>query len=200
MKQILFLLTIVSLPVSASIIGISTHPLNRQARVLSSEMTGYMSQRNEVGAGLRYTQEVAKGRLLDANVAGAQESRALTLGAGLDFEVQREDVSAPRLSLKSYIQNQKFDGESANLLGVAPSIRKGFVVSNQEFFPYLAVPTGLKIDSATNEFVYYASLTFGASMPFPASGTDRVLLSLEGNKNMGASSDSLGCLVSWIWN
>ena len=72
MKQMIFIVLMVSLPASASIMGISTHPLNRQARVLSSEMTGYMSQRNEVGAGLRYTQEVAKGRLLDANVAGAQ--------------------------------------------------------------------------------------------------------------------------------
>ncbi len=196
------ILLVFLLPLSsfASIMGISAHPLNRQARVLSSEMTGYMSQRNEVGAGLRYTQEVAKGRLLDASVAGAQESRALTLGTGLDFELQREDVSAPRVGLKPYLQYQKFDGESANLLGVAPSLRKGFVLSNQEFFPYLAIPTGLKIDSATNEFVYYASLTVGASMPFPSSGTDRVLLSFEGNKNMGAASDSLGCLVSWIWN
>ncbi len=200
MKQMIFILLMVSLPASASIMGISTHPLNRQARVLRSEMTGYMSQRNEMGAGLRYTQEVAKGRLLDANVAGAQESRALTLGAGMDFELQREDVAAPRVSLKPYVQYQKFDGQSANLLGVAPALRKGFVIANQEVFPYLAVPTGLKIDSATNEFVYYASLTIGASMPFPASGTDRVLLSLEGNKNMGAASDSLGCLVSWIWN
>jgi hypothetical protein len=174
--------------------------MSGEGRVLSAEMTGYMSQRNEVGAGLRYTHEVARDRVLDVSAAGAQDSRALTLGAGLDFELQREDVSAPRVALKPYVQHQKFEAQTAGLLGVAPSLRKGLAVAGQEVFPYLAVPTGLKIDSATNEFVYYASLTLGASMPFPAAGTDRVLLSLEGNKDMGGASDYLGCLASWIWN
>jgi hypothetical protein len=37
-------------------------------------------------------------------------------------------------------------------------------------------------------------------MPFPGDETDRLLLSLEGNKDFGASTDYLSCLVSWIWN
>lgn len=195
MKIIIILGLFLSLTVQASVIGISTHPLNEEGRVLSAEMTGYMSQRSEVGAGLRYTQEVDQGRILDFTAAGAQDSRGLTLGAGMDFEILSEDVSQPRVSIKPYWQHQKYESESANLIGAAPTIRKGFSLNGQEFFPYLAVPTGMKIDSTSDEFVYYASMTFGASMPLP----NAMLISLEGNKNMGASSDYIGFLVSWMW-
>lgn len=195
MKIIILLTVFLSLSLEASVIGISTHPLNEEGRVLSAEMTGYMSQRSEMGAGLRYTQEVDQYRILDFTASGGQESRGLTLGAGMDFEILSEDVSSPRVSLKPYWQHQKYEAESSNLIGAAPTIRKGFSLNGQEFFPYLAVPAGMKIDSTSDEFVYYASMTLGASMPLPGN----ILLSLEGNKNMGASSDYIGCLVSWIW-
>lgn len=195
MKIIILLGLFLSLTVQASVIGISTHPLNEEGRVLSAEMTGYMSQRSEMGAGLRYTQEVDQGRILDFTAAGAQDSRGLTLGAGMDFEILSEDVSQPRVSIKPYWQHQKYESESANLIGAAPTIRKGFSLNGQEFFPYLAVPAGMKIDSTSDEFVYYASMTLGASMPLP----NAMLISLEGNKNMGASSDYIGFLVSWMW-
>jgi hypothetical protein len=188
-----------SFTAQASVIGISTHPLNEEARVLSAEMTGYMSQRNEMGAGIRYTHEVNRQKVFDISMAGGQDSRGLTMGAGLDLELLREDVSQPRISLKPFIQHQKFDDKNTNLLGVAPTLRKGFSANGQEIFPYLAVPSGIKVDSESSEFVYASSLTIGASMPLPLSNTDKVLFSLEGNKSMGASSDYLGCLVSWVW-
>lgn len=195
MKIIILSALFLSLSLEASVIGISTHPLNEEGKVLSAEMTGYMSQRSEMGAGLRYTQEVDQYRILDFTVSGGQDSRGLTLGAGMDFEILSEDVSQPRVSIKPYWQQQKFETESSNLVGAAPTLRKGFSLNGQEFFPYLALPTGMKIDSTTDEFVYYASMTLGASMPLPGA----ILLSLEGNKNMGASSDYIGCLVSWMW-
>ena len=180
-------------------IGVSTHPLNESGRLFSAEFTGFMSQRNEMGAGLRYTQELSQNQIIDFNLASGQESRGLTLGAGMDFALTRESSSSPRLSVKPYVQHQRFETSGSNLLGFAPTIRKGFSINGHEFFPYLALPAGMKVDSATDKFVNYASLTFGASMPFPASQNDQMLLSLEANKNMGSSSDYLSCLVTWMW-
>ena len=199
MKTLIYISLFFAFSVQASIVGISTHPLNDEARVLSAEMTGYMSQRNEMGAGLRYTQELDRYKILDVTAAGGQDSRGLIMGAGMDFELLSEDISQPRVSIKPYMQMQKFEDENSSLIGAAPTLRKGFSLNGQEFFPYLAIPSGLKIDSETDEFVYYASMTFGASMPFPGANNDKVLLSLEGNKNMGSSSDYIGCLVSWMW-
>ncbi len=183
----------------ASVIGISTHPLNEEARVLSAEMTGYMSQRHEVGMGLRYTQEVSDKKLLDFTAFGGQDSRALIMGAGLDLELLSEEASQPRVSLKPFYQYQKYEDLNSNLIGIAPTLRKGFNISGQEFFPYLAVPTGMRVNSGDGGFDYYASLTLGASLNFPGAGTDKLLLSIEGNRDMGSSSDYLGCLVSWVW-
>ncbi len=183
----------------ANVVGISTHPFSGEARVLSAEMTGYMSQRNEIGGGLRYTHEIEEGRLLDFAVAGAQESRGLMLGGGMDFELLKEDIYQPRFSLKPYIQYQKFDYTKNNMMGVAPIIRKGFSAQGVEFFPYISMPSGMKIDRSSDEFKFYSSLTLGASMPFPGSGSDKILLSVEGNKDFGATSDYVGCVVSWVW-
>ena len=199
MKNILLCLLFLSFNSMASVVGISTHPLNEEARILSAEMTGYMSQRHEVGMGLRYTQEVNQGQLLDLAAGGGQDSRGLFLGGGMDFELLHEDVSQPRLSLKPYYQYQKFEQYKQYLIGAAPTIRKGFSVNGSEFFPFLAVPSGIKIDSANEKYDYYASLTLGASMPLPAGGGDKLLLSVEANKDLGASSDYLGVLLSWVW-
>lgn len=187
-------------PALASIVGISTHPLNDEARVLTAEMTGFMSKRHEMGMGLRYTQEMGKFRRLDITASGGQDSRALTIGGGIDIELLSEDINQPRVSLKPYFQYQKYENAKESVIGTAPTIRKGFSIQGQEFFPYLAVPTGIRVDNSTDEFVYYSSLSLGASMPFPGVNTNKLLFSFEGNMDMGASSDYIGCLVSWVWN
>ncbi len=197
--KILIMLICLCGAASASVIGISTHPLNEEARVLSAEMTGYMSQRHEVGMGVRYTQEVNRGQLLDLTAGGAQDSRGLYLGGGLDMEILHEDVYQPRVSIKPYYQHQKFDQDKMNLIGAAPTIRKGFSIEGNEFFPYLAIPSGIKVDNSNDEFVYYASMTLGGSMPLPAAGGDKLLVSFEANKDLGASSDYMGVLLSWVW-
>ncbi|MCM2350576.1 MAG: hypothetical protein NDI69_11205 [Bacteriovoracaceae bacterium] len=199
MKTLLYLVLFLSFTSQASIVGISTHPLSDEGRVLSAEMTGYMSERNEMGAGIRYTQELERYKILDFAVSGGQDSRGLTVTTGLDYELLSEDMWQPRVSLKPYLQYQRFESQTSNLIGAAPTIRKGLSFSGQEFFPYLALPAGMKIDSSTDEFVYYASTTIGVSMPFPGGNNEKVLLSLEGNKDMGSSSDYIGCLVSWVW-
>jgi hypothetical protein len=101
--------------------------------------------------------------------------------------------------VKSFLQHQKFESESSNLLGFPPTIRKGFGLFGHELFPYVATPMGIKVNNITDEFVSYASVAIGASMPVPQAKNDKLLLSLEGNKNLGASSDYIGLLISWIW-
>lgn len=199
MKKLIPIFVLFSLPLKASVMGISTHPLNSNGKVFSAEMMGYMSDRNEMGAGIRYTQEVDDYKTFDFKVSGGQESRGLTLGMGLDFELLNEDIIQPRVSLKPYFEHQRFEDINSTYMGLAPSVRKGFSVARQEVFPYIAVPSGIKLDSATDEFVFYSSLSLGASMPFPMAGTDKLLLSLEANKNLGSSADSVGCMVSWVW-
>lgn len=198
MKYILLMILGFSVNAFSSVVGVTTHPLSDQARVLSAEMTGYMSQRNEMGAGIRYTQGF-DGNLLDVTVAGAQNSRSSIMGAGMDFEILREDISQPRVSIKPNIQQMTFENNSSTLAGAAPILRKGFSAAGHEIFPFFSLPSGMKITSDEQEVSFYSSLSFGASISIPQS-QERLVLSLEANKNLGASSDYVGALVSWIWN
>jgi hypothetical protein len=198
MKQISILFVFLTINCYGSVIGVSTHPFQRNARVLSAEMTGYMSQRHEMGMGLRYTHELRNRNLADLTVAGGQESRNLTAGGGIDIKLLSEQMYRPRFSFKPYFQYQKFDDQTSSVVGMAPALRKGFSVSGAEFFPYLALPSGLRVNTETNEFVYYSALSLGASMPIP--GNSKLIISMEGNRDFGASSDYLGALVSWVWN
>lgn len=197
MKYLILLLLTPTFAI-ASVVGISTHPLSEEARVLSAEMTGYMSQRHEMGAGLRYTQGVGAD-LFDVSVAGAQDSRALSAGAGYDIALLREDVNQPRVSVKPFVQRLTFEEETSTHMGIAPTLRKGISFAGHEFFPYLALPNGMRLDNEDQDFVFSSALTIGGSMTVPRS-EERLVLTLEANKDLGASSDSVGALVSWIWN
>ena len=198
MKYLLLIFLAIPFSAFSSIVGVTTHPLSDEARVLSAEMTGYMSQRNEMGAGLRYTQGF-NGNLLDVTAAGAQDSQSMLIGAGVDLEVLREDVHQPRVSVKPYAQQLRFERESSTLVGVAPTLRKGISAAGKEVFPFISLPSGINLTSEEQEVNFYSSLSFGASMAIPQS-QERLVLSIEANKDLGASSDYVGALISWVWN
>ncbi len=156
-----------------------------------------MSQRQEMGMGFRYTHEMDRARIVDLSVAGGQNSRGLTVGGGMDMRIISEELHIPRVSVKPFFLHQKFEGEDYNTVGAAPTIRKGFVISGFEFYPYLGIPVGIQLDGQDN-FIYSASGTLGTAFSIP--GEEKMVISVEANKNWGASSDYIAGLVSWLWN
>lgn len=199
MKILSLLFFIVSTSLKASVVGLTTHELGDEARLLTLETAAYMNRRHEMGFGLRYTHGIQQGQLLDIHAGSAQHSRGFNFGAGMDFEILRDEGSQPRISLKPFYQHQKVAGSKQTNLGAAPTLRKALNILETNFYPYIAVPMGVQIDSSDDEFVYLASLSLGASMAIPNT-QDKLVVSVEGNKNLGASNDSLGALISWIWN
>lgn len=185
--------------VHASVVGITSFPLEERSKVISASMTGYFSQRHEVGMGLRYTQELQHDQLLDVFLSGAQHSRDYIFGGGVDFQVLEEQDQRPRISLKPFYRYQKFEETKEGVIGGAPTVRKRFTLLDKEIVPYLALPSGIKIDSHTDIYSYYASLSFGATLPVPIQSGKDLLVTLETNKNFGAASDYVEVLVSWVW-
>lgn len=179
--------------------GLSTQPMNSKSQLFTAQMTGYLSSVHELGIGMRYTKSTGRGRNLDAYVSGGQGSRNLNVGTGFDMEIMSEKINRPRISVKPFMQFERVEKNSFGITGMAPSLRKGLVVFDQEVTPYVALPLGIKLDNLTDEYVYYASMSAGISLPLNMDVNQKMILTLEGNKNLGASSDSVGCLVSWIW-
>lgn len=199
MTRIFILLIFISLPAFSSVIGVTTHPLSEEARVISAELTGYFNKRHEIGAGLRYTHAVMDRHLLDFGLSGGQYARSFTLRAGLDFELLNEQEGQPRISIKPFWMNQRIDKESFTALGAAPTLRKTVSLEQFEFYPFIGLPNGICIDGENDELNFYSAVSFGASMPLPGAQNDKLILTLEGNKNLGAADDYVGALVSWIW-
>lgn len=199
MKFLSLLFLVLSASIQASVVGLTTHPLSDDARALSLETIGYFNQQHEMGLGLRYTHGIQQGQLLDIQASGAQHYRGFSFGAGMDFELLSDEGAQPRFSLKPFYQHEKNDDSKVSNLGVAPSLRKGVEILGLNYYPFLAIPMGVQVDSSDDEVVYLASLSFGASMAIPST-QEKLVVSVEGNKNLGASSDYLSALLSWIWN
>lgn len=201
----LFILSLflISYPLYSSIIGISTHPLKEHSHAFSAEMLGHMGgsyQEREVGMGIRYTRDLDYFKRWDMAILGGEKSQQYRLGTGLEWELLSEDLERPRLGLKGFYQYLKDRDANFSLIGLAPNLSKGFVISAIEVFPYLALPVGMRLDNNSDEFDYYFALTSGLSMPLPGDWGGDVLLNLELNRDLGASSDYIGLLISWMWN
>lgn len=197
MKYLSILFLLFSSHLYSSVIGISSYPLHRNAQIISAEMTGFMGTEREVGMGLRYLQKLNSIQTIDLAASGGQQQRAWQMGAGLDFKIMSEEGNLPRLSVKPYWQYQKIAEENFVTTAIAPTMSKGFVIQGYEFYPFISIPTGIRTASSTNEFTYLAAANFGAVLPVPQ---ERLLLSFEANRNLGASTDYLSVLVSWLWN
>ena len=198
MKFLIFSLFTLSLATQASVVGITTHPQSDEARVLSLETAGYFSHRHEMSGGIRYTHGFSDSELLDIAIGAGQYSRGMTVSVGMDFELLKDEDNQPRLSLKPFFQHQKFDSSKHSNLGFAPILRKGLNISGLDFYPYLAIPTGMKLDSETDEFKYFAQASLGATFTIPGT-QDSLALGFEGSKNLGSANDSLNLNISWVW-
>lgn len=176
--------------------GISTHPLKYNSQAFTAEMLGHMGHTREMGMGVRYTRDLDYFRRFDVGVSAGESSESYQIGTGLEMEVLSEDMSSPRIGLKGFYHYRKEQVANYSLLGIAPNVSKGFVIEGMEFFPYMALPLGVKIDNGSDEFRYFAALSTGVSVPVLRD----VLVNLELNRDLGASSDYIGLLISWMWN
>jgi len=176
--------------------GISTHPLKFNSQAFTAEMLGHMSHSREMGMGVRYTRDFDYFKRFDVGVSAGEKSESYQISSGLEVEVLSEDIDVPRIGIKGFYQYKKELVSNFSLIGIAPNVSKGFSIEGLEFFPYLALPMGLKIDNASDEFLYSAALSTGMSVPV----NRQVLVNLELNRDLGASSDYIGLLISWMWN
>lgn len=196
MRYLLLLYFFLWAPLEASIMGISTHPLKIHSQAFTAEMLGHMGQSREIGMGARYTSDVDYFKRFDVAFSAGEDSQSYLIGTGLEVEILSEDIEKPRMGVKGFYQYKKEQLSNYSHIGIAPNVSKGFSLEGIEFFPFVALPVGIKIDNASDKFIYSAALSMGVSVPVVRD----VLVNLELNRDLGASSDYIGLLFSWMWN
>lgn len=148
--------------------GISTFPLEQDKKMLSTEVTGIVSDGGGIGLQARYTQKLNQESSVDAGLGISGGERSARLFAGYDYEIFPDYDIQPRTSIKAFIENSKEFGTRRNIIGIAPSVSKGFVFWGQEAFPYLSVPYGISLDGSKNAYETTLSANLGISGVIPA--------------------------------
>lgn len=143
--------------------GISTFPLEQDKKVLSAEVTGIVSDGGGLGLQARYTQKLNEVSSVDAGLGISAGERSARLFAGYDYELFPDYDIQPRTSLKAFIENSKEFGTRRNIIGLAPTVSKGFSFWGNEAFPYLSLPYGISLDGKRNQYETTLSANLGIS-------------------------------------
>ena len=157
--------------------GISTFPLEAEKKILSAEVTGIVSNGSGLGLQARYTQKLNETSSVDAGLGIAGGERSARLFAGYDYELFPDYDIQPRTSIKAFVENSKEFGTRRNILGLAPSVSKGFSFWGHEAFPYLSLPYGISLDGKKNSYETTLSANIGitAIIPSESLGTSKAI-------------------------
>lgn len=188
MKNLAFLAlfsSFLSVGAMATGTGLSSYPLEPNAKVISAEFTGIVSTGGGMGMQARYSQKLAEKSLLDAGLGVSGGDNSSRIFAGIDSEIIPDYEYQPKVSLKGSVESAKEGFVWHSKLGVAPIFSKAYSMWGYEAFPYLSVPLGISLNSGNN--------TYSTTISFNAGLTGVLPVELNGNKKlMGTMEAMLG--------
>lgn len=165
--------------------GISSYPLQEDDKYISAEATGITSAGGGLGMQARFTQKINEKATVDAGLGIAGGERSARLFAGYDHELFPDYESQPRFSLKAFVENSKEFNVRRNILGIAPTLSKGFSFWGKEAFPYLAIPYGISLDGSKNSYQSTLNANLGVTSTLPKEWSEKqITASAELNVNL----------------
>lgn len=201
-KIFALLLCLISTEVFAYGMGVSTHPFEVDKKVITTEATGTMANNSGSGAGIqaRYYQRLTQELNLDGGFGVSSSTAARSFFVGSDYMFFPEYDNQPRISAKALLSNTKEEERTRNNIGFAPTVSKGFVIGGKEIYPFLAIPLGVSLETASNQYKGTSALSFGATGNIPMDGFEKLTANLEANVNLQNTYSSLFLGVSYPLN
>ena len=147
--------------------GLATYPLEVETKLISAELTGITSSGGGFGLQTRFTNKLTEQATVDAGLGLSGGERSARVFAGYDYELFPDYENQPRVSLKAFIENSKEFSDRKNILGLAPTISKGFIFWGKEAFPYLSIPYGISLNGNNNSYKTTLSANIGISGLIP---------------------------------
>jgi len=180
--------------------GIVTHPLEAQKKLITSEVTGVVSNGAGAGVQARYLQKIRREWSFEAGAGFAGGERSNRIFAGTDYEFFADTGYQPRFSTKAYWINSSEFNTRTNNLGVAPMVSKGFMFWDVEAYPFVALPMELSLNSDTKSYEVQSRLAFGVTAPIPVKSLKKFIANLEANVNMANSYSAVFAGVTYPFN
>ena len=190
-STLILMLILTSAKVSASGMGWSMFPLLTDKKMLSAEMVGDFSTGGGIGFQARYTQKLSSQGTADAGIGYTSGERAGRIFLGYDYEFFPDYLKQPRISLKGQYSNGKEYNERVNRIQAAPMVSKGYNFWGHEGFPYLAIPMGVNLNSASKTYGWYSQVNLGITGKIPWDKYEQLLAQLEAQVNLTNSYSGL---------
>ena len=103
----------------------------------------------------------------EAGVGLGSGERTTRLFAGIDYEVFPDYQNQPKFSVKAGLENASEFGVRRNILGISPTVSKGFEANGKEFFPFFSLPVGISLDGDRNTYKTLANASMGVTGNLP---------------------------------
>ncbi|RLA63969.1 MAG: hypothetical protein DRQ88_00955 [Epsilonproteobacteria bacterium] len=171
----------------ASGMGWSMYPILTDKKLLSAEIVGDFTAGGGAGFQARYTQRLNSKMTLEGGLAYTSGERAGKLFLGFDYELFPDYLKQPRISVKGNYSNGKEYEERVNRIDAAPMVSKGFNFWGNEAFPYLAIPMGVNLNSASRTYGFYSNINVGITGKVPWEKYEHLLTQLEAQFNLSNS-------------
>ena len=181
-------------------VGYSSFPLQRDNKMVGVEMTGVIADGGGLGIQARYTHKTSKRAIVDAGLNVSGGDRNARIFAGLDYEIIPDYLKQPRVSLKATLENSHEFSFRRNILGLIPTVSKGFNVKGNEVYPYLAIPMGISLHSDNGTYKNVMNISVGANGAIPFKGYRHLTGNVEGMVNLKDSYTGVFAGISFPMN
>ncbi len=192
---ILLCLSLLAIPSFASNVGISVHPLETEARILSTEYTGRLSNGSSQGLQVRYLHTYTSELNFDAGFQVSKEDIS-TLFAGATYEFYPDFENQPKIAARGFIERERNNDQNVTNFGIAPIVSKGYSFSGYPAYPYVSLPMRLSLVELGDDYIFRSSLAMGISGNLPFEGFTNVVGNVEANVNLKDSFSSLSVGLS----
>ena len=176
---IITLLLIFSLKTWGYGVGPSTFPMLTNKELLSTEITGVLSNGESLGIQGRYTNKINRKSIIDAGIGFGGGDRTSRIFANMDYEIFPDYKNQPRFSTKIGLENAQEFNRRKNILHLTPTLSKGFSFWGKEAFPFLAFPMGINLDKEANTYESMMALSLGINGRVPIKEYSHLTASAE---------------------
>lgn len=164
--------------------GIITHPATVNTKIVSTEFIGVVRDGKGVGFQARYMQKLTRELKLDGGFGISGGDRANRFFVSGDYMLFPDYGMQPRISARGYYENAKEFDARRHILGVSPTVSKGFSFWGREGYPFIAIPLELNLNTRDSSYRGVARLAVGYSMKFATQEYKKFLASFEANLNL----------------
>ncbi|MBF0360047.1 MAG: hypothetical protein HQK49_03510 [Oligoflexia bacterium] len=171
--------------------GISSFPLSPRTGTLTTEYSQFISNGSGMGLQARYTYKLSNQISLEGGVGMADSLKSKRIFAATDIEFYPDLENMPRLSVKPFVERASEFNNTKNIIGVAPTASKGYILWGKTAYPFIALPMGAVLDSNAQAYNFRTHLALGLVGNLPLEGHEKLIVNLEGNLNIKNSSSAL---------